>query len=119
MIYLASAYSYDRQQGYEEALAISAQILKLGIPIFSPIAHSHPMSETYDFPTDWAFWRDVDFQYIDACKEVWVYMDAEGKWHTSVGVQAETVYAISKGYAVVYISGVIDAAKAWKEKNSA
>ena len=100
MIYLANAYSYDPDESYMDVSRVLAEFIHRGLPVFSPIVHSHLVAEVFDMPTGWEFWRDLDFQYIDACSEVWVWRDPSGQWEKSVGVQAEIEYARSNGKPV-------------------
>ena len=113
MIYLCSVYSLnlDNLEGeeyealvtrrYEYVRKVTAQILKGGTCVFSPIAHCHDMSVHHDMPKEWEFWKHIDFQYLDAASMVWVLKMPN--WEKSVGVTAEIEYAIEKGIPVVYI----------------
>lgn len=106
MIYMASVYSLNADEAlmeerYQFALKHAANFTLDGIPIFSPIVHSHPMSQTFDMPTTFPFWEKLDYQYLDACEALWVLM-MDG-WQDSRGVTAEIAYAKSKGLPIKYI----------------
>lgn len=103
MIYLASPYSHPdpdvREQRFEAACAAAAALLRAGHRVYSPIAHSHPLTR-YGLPGDWAFWERHDRWYLERCDEVVVLM-LEG-WDSSEGVQAEIDYATRLGKPVWY-----------------
>jgi len=58
--------------------------------VFSPIAHSHPLTR-YGLPTDWTFWRRYDRAHMERCDELAVLM-LDG-WRESKGVRAEMAIA--------------------------
>ena len=104
-VYLAIPYSGMEPSSYFQATRATALILKLGINVFSPITHSHPLTQ-YDVPGNWEFWSAVDYQYIDWADEVWVLIPQEGTGRVdkSTGVQAEIKYAKETGKPVKEIT---------------
>lgn len=97
-IYLAIPYTGMYESSYEQANKASIKILKMGHNVFSPITHSHPLSKNYpgaEIPTNWDFWKKIDYQFIDWADEVWVCVPKEGEKAVlnSPGVQAEIQYA--------------------------
>ena len=104
-IYLAIPYSGMEESSFKQATLAAVKILKLGHNVFSPITHSHPLTE-YNVPGDWTFWQKIDFQFIDWCDEVWVLTPVEGeeKVERSIGVQAEIDYAKRNNKKVVSIT---------------
>jgi len=113
MIYLASVYSLDahshsaadlltRQTRYNTVLKKTAELLKQGHVVFSPIVHSHPMSKLFDDATEtFADWQAIDENYITHCDEVWV-LKMKG-WQRSEGITKEVAFAIANGIPVRYI----------------
>lgn len=103
MIYLASPYSHPdpdvREQRFEAACAAAAALLRAGHRVYSPIAHSHPLTR-YGLPGDWTFWERHDRWYLERCDEVVVLM-LEG-WEASAGVRAEIAIAGELGKVVWY-----------------
>lgn len=95
MIYLAGPYSHPdhhvRCERFRALTELAARLLKIGINVYSPITHSHPMTEFLDLPTGWEFWERVDREYINRC-ELMLVATLDG-WKQSVGVQAEIVIA--------------------------
>lgn len=105
-IYIASPYSINanaqlRQERYEYSLMKSIEFTLKGLPVFSPIVHSHPMSLAANMPCTFDFWKDLDCLYIDSCDQMYVLM-MEG-WKESIGVQFEIQYAKSKGIPITYV----------------
>lgn len=105
MIYLASPYTHPdnevRQWRFCEACRAAAALLRAGVTVFSPIAHSHPIAR-FGMPTSWAFWSQVDREYLSRC-DVLAVLTLAG-WRESVGVQAEIKLAREMGLPVVYVS---------------
>ena len=95
MIYLASPYSSKdpaiQQRRYISVCKAAAELMRRGVHVFSPIAHSWSVAEHGNLHGDFAFWQEIDFEWIRMCGAVWVYT-LKG-WQNSVGVQAETRYA--------------------------
>jgi len=119
MIYLASPYSHHdahvRLYRFEEACRAAAALLKAGLVVFSPIAHSHPIAK-YGMPTSWDFWSQVDREYLARC-DVLAVLTLAG-WRDSVGVQAEMVMARELLLPVVFVAPAeLDAntSPAWDE----
>ncbi len=102
MIYLCSPYSDPdatvRQQRFEAACRAAAALLRAGIPVFSPIAHSVPIAR-YGLPTTWQFWRWVDLEYLRHCDAL-VVLRLPG-WEQSIGVQAELALARAQRIPVI------------------
>lgn len=97
LIYLAIPYSGMEESAFEQANLATVLLLKQGYNVISPITHCHSLTkvEGYDLPGTWEFWREIDFQLIDKCDEVFVLVPEQGMdWvMNSVGVQAEIKYA--------------------------
>lgn len=90
MIYLACPYSHPdpavRQQRFDAACQATVALMRAGLPIFSPLTHSHPLVR-YGLAGDWKFWESYDRAHLEACNALAVLM-LDG-WKESVGVQAE------------------------------
>lgn len=97
MIYLASPYSDPdpaiRQQRYEAVCKAAGELIRRGHVVYSPIAHSHHLSEVCNLPENWEFWRRQDTAMLKLADELWV-LDLPG-WRESVGVRAEMNVASS------------------------
>lgn len=93
MIYLASPYSHVDQlvceARFREVCLIASRLLRIGLMVYSPIAHTHPITMVSggNLNLDWKQWEQFDSWFIERCGALWV-ADMEG-WRESVGVQAE------------------------------
>jgi len=104
MIYLASPYSHPdpavREARFQAACRQAAEMLRCGIAVFSPIAHTHPIA-AYGLPLEWASWEKYDRVFLEMCSEVWV-LTFDG-WQESMGVQAEIEIAREMGKPVMLV----------------
>lgn len=70
MIYLASPYSHPdadvRVQRFDDVCRAAATLMRAGIVVFSPIAHSHPIAQ-FGMPTNWEFWSHLDREFLARC----------------------------------------------------
>jgi hypothetical protein len=98
LIYLASPYSNAdpavEQARFDAVCRAAAALMRQGLLVFSPIAHSHPIAR-FGLPTDWSFWQRYDSAFLAQCDELWVLM-LPG-WDRSVGVRAEVRLAKEMG----------------------
>ena len=105
MIYLASPYSHPnsiiREIRFHDACLATAQLLRTGHSVFSPIVHGHPLVAT-GLPTDWSYWEPFDRDHIERCDEV-IVLTLDG-WKTSIGVTAEIGIARELGKPVRYLA---------------
>lgn len=104
LIYLASPYTHPDPrvvtERFEAVCREAAYLMRAGIHVLSPIAHTHPIAQVGDLPTRWEFWEAFDRTLIAACKEVWV-LQLDG-WRESRGVAAEIAIAEQMGKRVRY-----------------
>ena len=89
--YLATPYS-GYPDGIEAAFALAcretALLIRAGVPVFSPIAHSHSVAIHGGIdPRDHSIWIPADQPFMNAARGLIVLM-AEG-WTESAGVRAE------------------------------
>lgn len=93
--YLAIPYS-DKSEDIREFRANIAdyiwyKLTKEGRIIFSPISGCHNIAKKYKLPTEWSFWRNIDFEFLKHCKKI-IVVQLEG-WEKSVGVTAEIEFS--------------------------
>lgn len=102
LVYLAQPYSHTdatiRTARFEAGMHAAAVLMREGMLVFSPIAHSHPIAEKHDLPGDFAFWQAFDEAVIAGCSELLVLM-LDG-WRESVGVRAEIEIALHRGLPI-------------------
>ena len=104
MIYIASPYSHPdiavRQRRFLAVCEFASEMMRRGLHVLSPIAHTHPIAE-YGLPLDWAFWHEYDTELLGLCSEV-IVLKLPG-WKDSVGVNAEIKIAEEFNLPVKYV----------------
>ena len=91
LIYLASPYSHPSKdvvtKRFNDVCVACAKLMKMGIHIYSPIAHTHPVAMVGELPTSWDYWKVYDTKMLSACDELWV-LTLDG-WEESKGIAGE------------------------------
>jgi len=108
LVYLACPYSHPnkrvRNKRFKAVNLAAGRLMAKGHMVFSPISHSHPISEVCKLPTDWAYWEEFDRAYIVHSNRL-VVLTLDG-WRESQGVQAEIKIATELGLPIEYMEGV-------------
>jgi len=103
--YLGTPYSkYPRgiQAAYEDACLQQALLIKAGIPVFCPIAHTHgPAIHGGIDPLDHNIWIPADAPFMQAAKGL-IVCKMEG-WRDSYGLTVEVDYFINHRKPVFYM----------------
>ena len=98
MIYLSMPYSDPdpaiRQWRFDAACKATAEMLRVGLIVISPVVLSHPLTN-YGLPDDWQFWQSYDRAYLEACSALAV-LTLDG-WRESEGVSNEIKIANDLG----------------------
>lgn len=106
LYYLATPYTnfqQGRTQAFVEACAAAAALMKRGMIVFSPIAHSHPIAVHGDISQiDHDFWLGQDILMLDKSDVLLVAMMPG--WRQSKGICAEIAHAEKTGKPVCYLS---------------
>lgn len=106
-IYLACPYAHRdlavMKSRVVAATATAARLMLQGHNVFSPLTHSDPVADYLSDQVRWdhGFWLSRDYQWIDACDELWI-LCLDG-WEDSFGVKSETRYARKRGMPTVYL----------------
>lgn len=91
LYYLASPYSkypYGINEAFEDISEIAGTLLKKGIFVYSPIAHSHPVAKYGKIdPYDHSVWMPLDLKIAESCKGL-IVAKMLG-WEDSYGVSLE------------------------------
>lgn len=101
LVYLASPYSHAnpliKALRYEQACRAAGRLMKQGVCVFSPIAHSHPIEQHFEDGSieGHDFWLKQDFAVLGRCSRL-IVLQLEG-WEASHGVAAELEYAKNHG----------------------
>jgi len=108
-VYLATPYGWGNNKGpiakfihwrrNRKVTKVAAYWMGKGYNVFSPITLTHPMSKYVELKH--SDWLEYDFQWIDACDELWVL--CQPGWQKSDGVRQEVVYARSKNKEVIFL----------------
>ena len=105
LVYLAVPYSHVdldvRVKRFEASNVATAELMKDGYYVFSPISMSHPIAEQCSTPGDWNFWAKFDTAFISCCHKLFV-LTLDG-WDKSIGVTAEIKIANDMGIQVIYL----------------
>jgi hypothetical protein len=103
-IYLASAYTHPdaavREIRYLNACEAAARLMQRGYVVFSPIAHSHGISQ-YVADHDEDFWMAQDLPMLAAADKMIVLMSPG--WQLSSGIRKEIEFATEHGVPVEYM----------------
>lgn len=106
LYYMASVYTQfpkGQEQAYIEASKCAATLLKRGMNVFSPIAHSHPIAVHGAIDAiDHDFWMRLDKAILDECDILLVVMMPG--WRESRGIKAEIEHAREAGKQTVFYS---------------
>lgn len=108
MIYLASPYTHPdqkvRETRFHESCKLAGRLMQKGHKIFSPIAHSHPISLSCGLPTIWKFWKKHDIEFLKWCTQLWI-AQFDG-WDKSVGVKKEMEIAKRFNKPIYYVEPI-------------
>lgn len=102
--YIASPYTNPDPKVMEERFqavsAFTAEQIKHGAVVYSPIAHSHPLAVSYSLRGDFDFWMNQNYGMLSKASKM-IVLCLQG-WEESKGVQAEIKFAQMCGVEVVY-----------------
>lgn len=87
--YLATPYAKfegGAEAAYQEACVWAGKFMRLGVPVFCPIAHTHGIARFMPAQTH-QFWLDQDFPLLR--NSVGVLIPPMEGWDHSVGIQRE------------------------------
>ena len=105
LVYVATPYSRyadGLDAAYEEACAVTGELLRFHVKAFSPIAHSHGIAKYANIdPLDHQFWMRADKTYIDKADAL-IVVQLDG-WDESVGVAMEIRDFREAGKPIEYI----------------
>ncbi len=94
LAYLATPYSRfpgGIYAAFEEAACLAGRLLQIGVKVYSPICHTHPISIYGNLdPLDHAIWMPFDEAMMRVCDILIVAHMAS--WETSKGIAMEVKY---------------------------
>ncbi len=105
LVYLATPYSKypgGLEAAWIDACRVSAALLRQGIQVYSPIAHTHGIAIHGDLnPLDHDLWLGFDEAMMKACDEL-IVARLEG-WQESRGIAHEIMKFMGMGKSVLYV----------------
>ena len=105
MIYLATPYSHPdaavREARFHNACTIAGKLISSGLPVFCPIAHTHPIAIAEELPLGFDYWSMFDRFFIEACDGV--YVVRMPGWLESKGIRWEIEMARKLGKEVDFL----------------
>lgn len=103
--YLATPYSKypgGIEDAFRAACRFTGKLIERGIPVYSPIAHTHPVAiHSKMDPFDHSIWLPADEPMMRAAHGL-IVMTMEG-WDTSKGIAHEIAEFGSSGKVIVYL----------------
>lgn len=97
-----SKYSAGLDSAFKLACWQTGLLIRAGVPVFSPIAHTHPIAQACRMdPLDHAVWMPADAPMMNAARGLIVCM-AEG-WDISYGVGFEIEAFRKAGKPIIYM----------------
>ncbi len=103
LVYVASPYSHDdpsvRQRRFELVAEFAAHLMRDGLFVYSPIAHTHPIAQ-HGLPLGWDFWEKYDRVMLPRCDRM-IVLTLDG-WDDSKGVSAEIEIMRAAGKCVEF-----------------
>lgn len=109
LVYLATPYTKyyaGIDAAFKDASALAAKLLKEGVKVYSPIAHTHPIAIYGGIdPKDHEIWLPFDEAMMRACSCLLV-AQMEG-WRQSRGVLHEIKFFAEAGKPVFYLDRVL------------
>lgn len=104
--YLATPYS-KYSAGIEAAFAAASEqaaiLTRAGVPVFSPIAHTHPIAIYGNLdPYDHVLWLEADRTFMEAAKAL-IICEMHG-WQESYGIEQERKYFAGAGKPIIHMT---------------
>ena len=105
MVYLATPYSKfpgGIDAGFRSACEVAGKLLRHGVTVYSPIAHTHPIAIHGDIdPLDHLIWLPFDEAMMDVCDAICVAKLPS--WESSSGVAYEIEWFQSRSKPVFFL----------------
>lgn len=109
LVYLATPYTKYRdgiECAFKDAAALAARLLREGVKVYSPIAHTHPIAIYGNLdPLDHKIWMPFDEAMMTASAALLV-ANLPG-WRESYGVAHEIEFFTNAGKPVFYLERVL------------
>ena len=72
IIYLAIPYTWNAMESFDVVNKVAGDLMKRGYIVFSPISHSHPISQHLgqNIQFDYDFWINQDLPILRMCSKL-------------------------------------------------
>ena len=103
--YLATPYS--KHPGgigvaFRDACEAAGHLIRLGVPVFCPIAHTHPIALACGIdPYDHGIWLPADLPFMESAKGLIVAKIVS--WESSYGVREEIKFFANRNKPIHYM----------------
>lgn len=105
LTYLATPYTkypHGHYAAFEDACKISAALMKLGVSVFSPVVHAHPIAvHGVIDKCDHEFWMEVNRPFMEMADAL-IVAELDG-WKQSDGVAEETATFFFAGKPIFHL----------------
>jgi hypothetical protein len=105
LVYLACPYSDPDpaicELRFEQVNSAAAVMMRVGLHVFSPISHCHPIAKVGALPLGWDYWESYDRAILKTCAALVVLM-LPG-WDKSTGVTGEIRIAKELDLPIFYV----------------
>lgn len=109
LVYCASPYTRYKDGidcAFKDVSALAARLLRLGVSVYSPIAHTHPIAIYGGLdPLDHKLWLPFDEAMMRACSAL-VVAQMDG-WRESFGVLHEIKFFAGQRKPIFYLDTVL------------
>lgn len=106
LIYLATPYSKypgSLELAFRDAARLTAKLLKEGVSVYSPIAHTHPIAIHGDIdPLDHSIWLKFDEAMMEKADALVVAMMPT--WEISYGIGKEIEWFLEHDKPIYYLN---------------
>lgn len=103
LIYIGSPYTHEdpriMELRYQKVLKVTANLLKEGFHVVSPIVHCHPLSVQFTLPPNFDFWREYNLNLLSKC-DILLVINTDGYLY-SKGLKGECDFAKSQGIKII------------------
>ena len=101
--YLAHPYRGDHEENFNQVNKIASKLIKQGVMVYSPVSHTHPISEAGGMDgDDLGLWLKLDELFMKKCNGIILCPG----WEDSEGCNVELEYFLSQREMVYfYIDG--------------
>lgn len=103
LIYIGSPYTHEdpgiMELRYQKVLKATADLLKEGYHVVSPVVHCHPLALKFTLPPHFDFWREYNLKILSKC-DILLVLNMEGYLY-SKGLKGEYDFAQKNGIKVI------------------